>query len=207
MSRCVIVSAATIKNYSKIKQMLLPDDYYIFCDGGLKHKKKLGVKPDLIIGDFDSHKKPLESRAQIIQLPKEKDDTDTFFAVKHAVSKGFNDFLLVGMIGDRFDHSLCNISMLLFLEQEGKSAQIADDFGIMEILGESEKSISSQYSFFSLMNVCGDVSGVYISGAKYPLENGSIPATYSYGISNEVLPGQVAKVRVESGKLLLLKIY
>ena len=69
---------------------------------------------------------------ETIILPHEKDDTDTVYAVKEAVSRGFSDFLLIGVIGDRFDHSLGNISILLMLDSLGKTAKIVDDYSEME---------------------------------------------------------------------------
>ena len=57
MKRCVIISAGEIKKIKLIKKYLSPEDYYVFCDAGLVYADKLGIKPDLIIGDFDSCKK------------------------------------------------------------------------------------------------------------------------------------------------------
>ena len=51
----MIIGAAEIQNYEKIKTHFGNDDYYIYCDAGLKHQEALGVWPDLIIGDFDSY--------------------------------------------------------------------------------------------------------------------------------------------------------
>ena len=42
MARCVVVSAAEIKNYEKVKSYFKSDDFFVFCDGGLNHIKKLG---------------------------------------------------------------------------------------------------------------------------------------------------------------------
>ncbi|MEI3102480.1 MAG: hypothetical protein V8T45_12480 [Oscillospiraceae bacterium] len=58
MSRCVIVGGAAIGRYEEIKKYLRPGDYNIFCDNGLRHLESLGLEPDLIIGDFDSHAVP-----------------------------------------------------------------------------------------------------------------------------------------------------
>ena len=55
MGKCVIVGAADIKDYARSKNYLREDDFYIFCDAGLKHSEALGIKPDLMIGDFDSY--------------------------------------------------------------------------------------------------------------------------------------------------------
>lgn len=217
MKRCVIIGAAQIQNYSKIKSYLSADDFCIFCDGGLKHQQSLELHPDLIVGDFDSadfsdgQKTAGKAQAEIIKLPCEKDDTDVFFAVKEAVSRGFDDFLLIGVIGQRFDHSLCNISVLLYLYENKKSAVILDDYSEMQIIGaetlQQSAEITDNYSYFSLMCPFGDVSGVTIKNAKYPLENAEIKCSYQYGISNEVLKEKTASVFVKSGLLLLIKIF
>ncbi len=206
MVRCVIIGAAEISNYSRIKSYLRPDDFIIACDGGLDHAEKLGIQPNLIIGDFDSHERP-QTSIEIIQLPCEKDDTDSFYACKEAIRRGFKDFLLLGVIGQRFDHSLVNISLLLYLQKEGKKALLLDDYSEMQIVGTDPVQIPDSFSYFSLLCVAGDVSGVTIKNAKYPLEGASIQTSYQYACSNEVLPGQTALVSVEKGLLLLIKIF
>ena len=104
------------------------DDLVIAVDGGLSYCGILNVEPDLIIGDFDSMSdgelQALEVLKQdiperIITLPCEKDDTDTVFAMKEAIRRGYTDFLFIGVIGGRLDHTLGNVSMLLYLETLG----------------------------------------------------------------------------------------
>ena len=112
MKRCVIVGGADIGNYGFIRQTLRDDDYVIFCDSGLKHLEYLHAKPSLIVGDFDSHDNP-RLHIETIVLPREKDDTDTVYAVKEAIKRGFDDFLLIGVVGARLDHTLGNVSVLL----------------------------------------------------------------------------------------------
>ena len=204
--RCVIIGAATILNYDRVKSYLRPDDFFIFCDGGLNHAEKLGVKPDLIVGDFDSHIRPRTS-TEIIQLPREKDDTDSFFACKEGARRGFSDFLLIGMLGQRFDHSLVNISILLYLKKLGKQGLLVDDYSEMEILSSEVLKIPEKFAYFSLLCIAGDVSGVNIKNAKYPLENGIIKSDFQYACSNEVLPSKTAEVSVENGWLLLVKVF
>lgn len=204
--RCVIIGAAPIKNYKKIRSFLRPDDFVIACDGGLNHIKKLRVKPNLIVGDFDSHKNP-HSKIETIALPREKDDTDSVFALKTAIARGFKDFLFVGMIGARLDHGLGNLYMLVKCHEEGLTALMLDDYSEMQIVGKEEAQITDEYAYFSLLNITGRASGITIRGAKYPLENAEIKQDYQYGISNEVLKGKTAKVSVQEGRLLLVKIW
>ena len=206
MQRCVIIGNADIMEYDRVKKCLKADDFFIFCDGGLKHMDALGVKPNLIIGDFDSASNP-HMDVETITLPCEKDDTDTFYAVKEAVKRGFEEFLLAGVVGNRFDHTMGNISILLYLDSIGKKGIIIDDYSEMEIVSDKPVYVEDEYSYFSLLNMTGCAKGIKIEGAKYPLDDGEITCEYQYGISNEVLPGQKACISVSEGKLLLVKVF
>lgn len=210
MSRCVIVAAGEIHNYGSAISFLRKDDYFIFCDGGLSHAESLCIKPNLIVGDFDSCDSDVlskyEEQCEIIKLPREKDDTDTLYAVKLAVERGYSDFLILGAMGGRFDHALGNISILLYLEGLGKKAVLIDDYSVMQIAGSKPLLIEDNCSYFSVLTVAGDVSGVTIKNAKYPLENASLSADFQLGISNEVLPGKVAEVSVEHGRVLVVTV-
>ena len=206
MQRCVIIGNADIKEYDRIKNSLTKNDFFIFCDGGLKHMDKLGVKPDLIVGDFDSHPDP-HMDVETITLPCEKDDTDTFYAVKEAVKRGFEEFLLIGVLGNRFDHTMGNISILLYLDSISKKGVIMDDYSEIEIVSDKPVYVEEGYSYFSLLNMTGCAKGIKIEGAKYPLDDGEITCEYQYGISNEVLQGGKACVSVREGKLLLVKVF
>ncbi len=205
MKRCVIVGGAEIKKYDTVKSYLNDDDFYIFCDCGLLHTNSLGVKPNLIVGDFDSHKLP-DTDIETIVLPKEKDDTDTFFALKEAISRGFTDFLIIGAVGGRFDHTLANISILLYLDDHRLRGKIIDDFSEMEIVDTDEKEIPDTFPYFSLLSIDGTARGISIRDAKFPLEDAEISASFQYGVSNEPLPGKTARVTVKDGRALLVKI-
>ena len=204
MSRCVIVGGADIRDYPRAKGCLRGDDFVIYCDSGLRHMAQLGAAPGLIVGDFDSHENP-SLPVETIVLPCEKDDTDTFFAVKTAVSRGFADFLLLGVIGGRLDHTLANVSVLLWLHRQGKKALAVDDHSEMEIVSRRPASISDRFRFFSLLSLGGRAEGVTVKNAKYPLENAAIGCDEPYGVSNEPLPGKTAEVSAEKGELLLIK--
>lgn len=204
LKRCVIVGGADIGNYDFLREILLPDDYVILCDSGLKHLAALQVKPSLIVGDFDSHENP-HLDTEIIVLPCEKDDTDTVYAMKEAIKRGFDTFLLIGVVGGILDHTLGNISMLLYLDSHGCKGTIIDDYSEMEIVSSAPAYIEDRYVFFSLLNITGCAKGISIQNAKYPLDDGEITCEYQYGVSNEVIPGKTAIVSVREGKLLLIK--
>ena len=204
--RCVIVGGAAIEDYDRLCACLKKDDFIIFCDSGLRHMGALKVIPDLIVGDFDSHKDP-KLDVETIVLPVEKDDTDTVYAAKEGMRRGFEEFLLIGAVGARLDHTLANISILLMLDKAGKRAQLIDDYSVMEIVSGKPAFIEDTYPFFSLLNITGTARGVDIANAKYPLCNAEIDCDYQYGVSNQVLKGARAMVRVRKGCLLLIKIF
>ena len=195
-----------MERYADLREALRVDDFFIFCDGGLRHAEALGVRPDLIVGDFDSHPVP-ETAIETIVLPREKDDTDTVFAVKEAIRRGYDEFLLIGVVGARLDHTLGNVSILLYLDALGKKGRIIDDYSEMEIVSDKAVQVGECFSFFSLLNISGCARGITITGAKYPLEDAEISCEYQYGISNEVLPGEIAEISVREGRLLLIKVH
>lgn len=203
--RCVIVGGAEIRRAESVRDELREDDYLIFCDSGLRHAEALGRSPDLIVGDFDSHENP-HAAAETIVLPHEKDDTDTYFAAKEALRRGFRDFLLLGVIGARLDHTLGNLALALMLDGAGAHVRIVDDYSEMEIVSRAPAEVSGRFPYFSLLNIDGSAGGVSVSGAKFPLRDAVIRCDSSLGVSNEVLPGGTARIEVEGGRLLLVRI-
>lgn len=204
MKRCVIVGGAEINNYDYVRNRLCADDYIVFCDSGLKHLDALQVRPGLIVGDFDSHINP-NLDVETIVLPCEKDDTDTVFAVKEAIRRGYEDVLLIGVVGARLDHTLGNVYILEYLDNLDKKGFIIDDYSEMELVSRQTAYIGDSFRFFSLLNITGIAKGITVKNAKYPLKDAEITCGYQYGVSNEVFPGMRAEVTVKEGKLLLIK--
>ncbi|WP_026527586.1 thiamine diphosphokinase [Butyrivibrio sp. VCD2006] len=228
MGRCVVVGGSYIGNYEFVREHLRDDDFVIYCDCGLSHMDGLGAEPSLIVGDFDSHENP-GLNIETIVLPTVKDDTDTVYAVKEAVKRGFTDFVLVGALGKRFDHSLGNLSILLMLDSMGLSGVIVDDYSEIRVVsgevgksseegspdtygGFSEEepgvlSVSDACKYFSVLAAGGDAHGVTIRNAKYNIENADIKSDFPLGVSNEVPAGSIAEVSVKQGRLFVIEVF
>ena len=205
MKRCVIVGGAGIADYEFVRSYLNEDDYVVYCDCGLKHMDALERRPDLIVGDFDSHDNP-NLDIETIVLPTIKNDTDTVFAVKEALGRGFEDFLLLGVVGARLDHTLGNVSILLMLDTMGKKAKIVDDYSEMEIVSDKIAEVDDIWQYFSLLNITGVAEDITITNAKYEIQDAEIDTDWQYGVSNEPLPGQTTKIKVGNGRLLLVRV-
>lgn len=222
-AKCVIVGGAGINDYDSARGYLSDDDFVIYCDSGLKHMEALGAAPSLLIGDWDSHEDP-RMDVETITLPVAKDDTDTVYAMHEGVKRGFRDFLLLGAVGARLDHTLVNVYILTALENRGCHGVIVDDYSEMELIAsrteEAESAegtaagairagsaeVDDSYPFFSLVALEGEARGVTIRDAKFEISGASIGPEYQYATSNEVIPGRTAKITVDNGRLLLIKI-
>lgn len=205
MKRCVIIGGAPIEDYAVCRAELDPEDFIICCDSGLKHREALGVTPDLVVGDFDSHPAP-RLDTETITLPRAKDDTDTIYALRTALKQGFETFLLLGVTGRRLDHTMANLSTLLWLESQGKQGVILDNWSRITVVTPGKPGfVEDNWPYFSLLALEGTARGVTIENAAFPLEQGEIGCEYQYAVSNEPLPGG-SRITVEQGRLILMKI-
>ena len=199
MGRCVIFGAAAFD------ALILPidkDDLVIAADGGLTHLSKIGVSPDVILGDFDSLGYIPEG-AQV--FPVEKDDTDVMLAVRHGLKAGFREFLIYGgMDGKRLDHAIANFQALAFLRRNNAHGYLIGlEQSATVISGESAVFSSGATGTLSVFCLGDDASGVSIRGLKYSLENGTLSADFPLGVSNHFTDSQ-AEITVKDGNLLLL---
>lgn len=205
-NRCVIIGGADILDHDRIRSYIRPDDYVIYCDSGLRHAEALGVEPSIIVGDFDSHEDP-RMDVETITLPVAKDDTDTVYASRLGRARGYTEFLLLGVTGERLDHTLVNLYVLTSLENDGCHGRIVDDYSEIEIIsgGGKPAEVADRYPFFSLIAMEGTAHGVTIRNAKFELEDVDITQDYQFATSNEVLPGKTAEISIREGRLLLIR--
>ena len=202
MKKCSIFSAGEIKDYSVINIENL--GYIICADGGLRHIQKLGLTPDVLIGDFDTASPDGYGSCEIIKYPCEKDDTDTMLAAKLAADRGYNEVTIYGGIGGRIDHTFANIQTLNFLNKKGTTAELIGDNEIMTILKDEEKTFFRKDGFyFSVFSFSEKSSGVFLEGVKYPLTNALIDNSFPIGVSNEILD-DYCTVKLKKGTLLIV---
>ena len=190
MSRCVILSACPVQ--PELKRLLRSDDFIIACDAGYRNCVRLGCKPDIIVGDFDSAPCPQQDTDDIVVLPHVKDDTDTEYAAKFAVQKGFDEVLLLGALGGRrVEHTLANLCTGLGLEQRGIRAALQDERSRITFVlpGESRRYPKEGFFYFSAFPMEGCAEGVYEKGSFYELEDAVLTAGYPLGVSNEYAEG------------------
>ena len=179
-----------------------PEDYVIAADGGYRRLREMGVRVDQVIGDFDSlgHR---PDHPNVVQLPAEKDDTDTLYALRVGVSMGFRVFRIYGGTGGRLDHTLANIQCLSWLAGQGLRGWLYGDGCVLTALRNESLAFDVPAGrTVSVFALGGDAEGVVIEGLKYRAENIRLTGDFPIGVSNEGLGGP-ARVAVERGTVLL----
>lgn len=201
--RCVIVAAGRIPSEDVIKSRIFYDDYVIAADAGYMILKKAGIIPDLIVGDFDSSDTP-ENDIETIVLNPIKDCTDTEFAVKKAVEKGFKDILILGALGGRTDHSFANITLVAEYKDSDINITLITENQKIYALKNETKSIAKADIYVSLFSF-GSMCNVSTEGLFYPLSNYSLSPYSAIGVSNEIVDN-TAKITVNDGILLVMEV-
>ena len=199
MKRCVIFCAA---GFDHLAAPIRKDDLVIAADGGLQHTQRLGITPDVILGDFDSLGFIPEG-ANV--FPVEKDDTDAMLAVRHGLRAGCGEFLLYGSLdGKRLDHTVANFQTLQFLADRGSLGYlIGFDYMVTVVKDGSVTFPAGAEGILSVFCMGSDAQGVTIEGAQYGLADGLLSAGFPLGVSNHFI-GREVTVSVKTGSLLLL---
>lgn len=213
MGRCIIIAAGDLTVGSV---NVNEDDLIIAVDGGLGYCSVLELEPDIILGDFDSvsesEREAIELLKQqiperIVQLPCEKDDTDTLAAIRIGLANGFDRFLIYGGTGGRLEHTMANIQTLLYLKNQGATGYLMDGSGMICVLKNEEVRLKDDLEgYMSLFALGSKAKGVTIQGMKYELDNVTLTNDFPVGISNEFI-GKEALVKVEEGELLMIINY
>ena len=199
LSNCVIFCAG---GFQELIAPITDDDYIIAADGGLSHVESLGLKPQQILGDFDSlGYVPQDAHC----FPVEKDDTDAMLAIRHGLELGYSRFVLYGALdGPRLDHTLANFQALQYLSDHHATGYlVGNDYIVTVIRNEKITFCPGCTGIISVFCMGADAKGVTIKGLKYPLENGSLTAGFPLGVSNHFV-GEAASISVTDGSLLIL---
>ena len=199
MGKCIIFCAA---GFEKLAAPIGPEDYVLAADGGLRHLEQLKIRPNGIIGDFDSLGYVPEG-AEV--FPVEKDDTDAMLAAKKGLELGFRDFLFYGSLdGPRLDHTVANFQSLQYLAERDATGYLVGNTQMVTVLRNGKLTFPAECGgILSVFCMGADATGVTVRGAQYELENGTLSAGFPLGVSNHFV-GKEVTVAVEKGSLLLL---
>ena len=179
------------------------DDLVIAADAGLNSLKKLGIEPDISVGDFDSLGF-LPVCKEVIRHPVMKNDTDMLLAVKTGFERGYSRFIIYGGAGGRPDHTFANYQTLIYIAERGGIGFLSLNGFTAAVTANGGLEFSSdargEISIFSLSE---KASGVTLKGLLYPLENAELSFEFPLGVSNEFTKER-ASVNVADGTILAI---
>ena len=204
--KCMIIGAAPVTS-KKVFEEFDPREHYVICaDGGYDTAVRYGIRPDLVIGDFDSSKAKIPADIRVLKLSVQKDETDTMAAVMVAFKLGYTSFTLVGCLGGaRFDHSVANIHVLLYIANRGGSGVICEeDTKIFVLRGGRIVLTELKGATVSVFPIDGTSCNLTYDGLEYPLYQQNMTAgSPLMGVSNSIVSDR-AEIRVNIGCALIV---
>ncbi len=171
----VIFANGPCASYEKALQVIPRCTLSIAADGGLYHCRNCDLVPDILIGDFDSI--PVEMledyrrrQCTVFEFPVDKDATDLELAVNTAIERGSSAIHLFGVLGGRWDMSLANILLLSHEKYKKQKIIIYDTDTAIQIFHPGKyRFVERKDRRISFLPVSARVSGVSLTGFKYPL--------------------------------------
>ena len=203
MKTCLIISGGEYHP--------LPDnlkyDFLIAPDHGYDYAMKMGVVPDLILGDFDSACYDKESIKDIPveSFPVCKDDTDTMLSIKKALSLGYEHIIIVCALGKRFDHAFANIQSMAYVASHGGMCEVYGNGEYLRTICNETATLNRKKGYsLSLFSLTDSCEGVSIKGSAYDCEDITLTNTFPLGVSNK-WKDDVVTVSARTGILLAVE--
>ncbi|NNG26651.1 MAG: thiamine diphosphokinase [Ignavibacteriaceae bacterium] len=177
----------------------------ICADGGANSALKLGLIPYHIIGDLDSISKAaldkFKSRSNIINY-KRQSDTDVENCLKFVIKNKFKEVLLIGVTGNRLDHTFCNLGIVLKFFHQINISLIAENSFLKPYKGKQEiKTFKGEtislYGFDRRTKITS-------KGLKYPLKNISLPFGEKESTSN-IATSNLLRLNISNGVIFIIR--
>ena len=209
--KAAIVANGELRDHPRLVEIWRTADLRIAADGGaVNARKHLVLAPHVLIGDFDSVDETtrewcIQAHAELIQHPREKNETDLELAIDLAVAHGATDIAILGALGGRFDQMLANTFLLIKPGLAHITTRIVDsDFDAW--LAWDHTSIHGKIGeTLSLIPMTDHVDGIVTNGLRYPLRNETLFLGSPRGVSNELVEENAA-VTFQNGLLLVVHL-
>ena len=192
--KTLVILNGECKDSVYLKNYAASFDKVVCADGGYLHAVAAGIKVDTVVGDFDSSSRP--SCVESVVFPKEKDLSDAEIAIEYAVEKFGENITLICSLGERLDHQLFNVFLMIkypFLRIE--------ESDVLAFLCE-ENNDFSEFENKTVSFLPIEKSNITLNGFKYNLCNCDIIPGETVTLSNIVLKD--AEVKVNSGKVIAI---
>ena len=187
-------------------------DCFIAADSGMEFFYRVGIRPQYIVGDFDSAKPEvlsyfrMQDGIQFLEFQPEKDETDTELALKVAISLTPDEICVIGATGNRVDHVLGNIQLLCKPLAQNIPCALVDETNRIRLVDKklTMRKADQFGHYISFLPLTTEAKGVTLRGFKYPLFDYCMTSDNSLGVSNEIAE-VTAEVGVKKGILIMIE--
>ena len=186
----LILGSAPFGDGRFLRPYLAAGEWMVLCaDGGIRNARAAGLKPDLLIGDWDSGGAP-DPDVPCITLP----------------ALGCRELLLCGCTGGRLDHTASNLVLLEWIARRGGRALLLDPDNEVRFLAGGRLLLENRppYRYLSVIPLDETVENVTLRQVKYPLEHAVLTRGDTLSVSNEPRGG-VQEIITGSGRALLIR--
>lgn len=203
--RALLVCAVPTRGSAELVAALASEaDLVVAVDAGGAVCRQAGVRPDLLVGDFDSIDRALVDEAvaegiEVRAFPAEKDATDLELAIDAARSLGANAITVTAATSGRLDHTLGVLAAIAgaadllprIVEPHVRGWLLAEG-------GRRALALSGAGATVSLVPF-GGAATVSATGLRWPLDHAVLSPSSTLGISNVITSTHGARVDLHSG--------
>ncbi|TVQ01944.1 MAG: thiamine diphosphokinase [Balneolaceae bacterium] len=203
--KAVIICDGELAPKYVIERDLENSSLLIAADGGAYKAIESGFSPDVIIGDLDSYIPSGDEKAEIFR-DQSQETNDLEKALNYARQTSATEVVVFGATGNRLDHTLKNLSVLLQFNRQFHTILFKDRYSEIRVIHSPFSEEFPLHTSISLFPLSGTVEGITTNGLKYPLVNGTLENGVQDGSSNETIKKTV-EIEFKKGDLLLLVNY
>lgn len=206
MKKCIIIANGKSPTNKVVDYFYKKSFNTIICaDGGANSAKKIGITPDYIIGDLDSVStrtlKYFDGKSNIIKYNRQN-DTDVEKSLKFAIEKKFNEVVLFGVTGDRLDHTICNLGIVIKFFNKIKISLVSERSYLKPI--NTSSSIQSRIGETISLYAFDKKTKITSTGLKYKLNNLALPFGVKESTSNVSTKNKI-QLNVKGGIVFIIR--
>lgn len=208
MKKCLIIANGKPPAKSVVMSFIKNGYSTIICaDGGANSAKKIGVTPNFIVGDldsiFESTLKYFRGKSKTIKY-KRQNDTDVEKSLKFVINKKFNEVILLGVTGDRLDHTICNLGIVLKFFDKIRISLVSEKSFLIPINRTTyfKSRVGETISLYAFDNK----TKITTTGLKYKLINTALPFGVKESTSNVAIQNNI-KIKVTGGIVFVIRDY
>ena len=188
-------------------QLLEWSPLVVVLDSAIHRVLDLGIKVDVLLGDFDRGLDPaelsdLQYPLEIVHTP-DQDKTDLDKAFEYLIERKIPAVNVIWATGRRADHTITNLTNIVRYRKQIKIV-VLDDHSKVYVLPKKFEKWYPANTNISLIPV-GTVTGISSENLFYPLQNDTLTLGHRTGSSNHVAADGIVKITHDEGDLLLME--